>query len=122
MEMNELVQPTLVLLAGILLGAIFFGGLWWTVRKGLSARRPALWFGASLLLRTGIALAGFYFVAGVDWKRMLLCLLGFIIARLIVIRLSSRASPHSPNSLPLAGERDEASLRDSHINEASHAP
>ena len=88
MEMNELVQLTLVLLAGMLLGVIFFGGLWWTVQKGLASTQPALWFGASLLLRTGIALAGFYFVAGADWKRMLLCLLGFIIARFVIMRLT----------------------------------
>lgn len=86
--MNELWLPILVVLAGILLGALFFGGLWWTVLKGVSAKQPALWFGTSLLLRTGIVLAGFYFVAGADWKRMLLCLLGFVAARFIVIRLT----------------------------------
>ena len=79
------------LLAGVLLGAIFFGGLWWTVLKGVSARRPELWFLASLLLRTGLALAGFYFVAGDSWKRLLACLLGFVIARMIVTRLANAA-------------------------------
>jgi F1F0 ATPase subunit 2 len=72
------------LLAGLLLGAIFFGGLWWTVLKGVSAKQPALWFSLSFLLRTGIVLAGFYFVSGADWKRLLVCLSGFIIARLVV--------------------------------------
>ena len=51
----------LPLVAGVLLGAIFFGGLWWTVRKGVSSKRPALWFFGSLLLRTSIVLAGFLF-------------------------------------------------------------
>jgi heme A synthase len=37
-----------------LLGVIFFGGLWWTVRKGLSSKRPALCFFGSLLLRTSM--------------------------------------------------------------------
>ena len=87
--MSEIVQLTLTLFAGMLLGAMFFGGLWWTVLKGVSARQPALWFGVSLLLRTGIVLTGFYFVAGADWKRLLLCLLGFIIARLVVTRLTA---------------------------------
>ena len=50
-------------LAGRLLGAIFFGGLWWTVRKGVSSNAPALWFFGSLLLRMSIVLAGFYFVS-----------------------------------------------------------
>ena len=40
-------------LAGLVLGAIFFGGLWWTVRKGLSSQQPALWFLGSMLLRMG---------------------------------------------------------------------
>jgi len=75
------------LVAGILLGAIFFGGLWWTVRKAILSRQPALWFLGSMLLRTGMVLSGFYFVSGGDWKRLLASLLGFIIARLVVTRL-----------------------------------
>ena len=56
-----------------MLGAIFFGGLWWTVRKGVSSKQPALWFLGSLLLRMSIALAGFYFVSGGHWERLLVC-------------------------------------------------
>jgi len=98
--MNELLQLALVLLAGLLLGAMFFGGLWWTVLKGISAKQPALWFGASLLLRTGLVLAGFYFVAGADWKRLLLCLLGFIVARFVVIRLTNMPAGRGVNHAP----------------------
>ncbi len=87
--MSEMILFSLALLAGILLGATFFGGLWWTVLKGVSAKQPALWFSISLLLRTGIALAGFYFVSGADWKRLLGCLLGFVIARIIVTKLTT---------------------------------
>ena len=32
--MTEVGRFSIVLMAGILLGAIFFGGLWWTVQKG----------------------------------------------------------------------------------------
>jgi len=46
--MNELLTLALALVTGLLLGAIFFGGLWWTVRKGVSSKQPALWFGPSL--------------------------------------------------------------------------
>ena len=87
--MNE--APTLVLawLAGGLLGAIFFGGLWWTVRWGASSPRPARWFFGSLLLRMSAVVAGFYFVGHGNWERLLASLLGFIVARFIVIRLPS---------------------------------
>lgn len=88
--MSEVMPLVLAWLAGILLGALFFGGLWWTVLKGVPARQPALWFSISLLLRTGMVLAGFYFVSGGDWKRLLACLLGFIVARMIVTRLTNK--------------------------------
>ena len=95
----------LALVAGVLLGAIFFGGLWWTVRKGVSSKQPALWFLGSLLLRMSIALAGFYFVSRGHWERLLVCLLGFVMARLVVTRLTRPAE--TPTRL---------------AQEASHAP
>lgn len=83
--MNEPLILILAWLAGGGLGAIFFGGLWWTVRKGVSSSNPALWFLGSMLLRMGIVVAGFYYVSGGQWKRLTACLIGFVIARLIVM-------------------------------------
>ena len=78
-------MPTLLavlpLLAGAVLGVFFFGGLWWTVRRAAAFAHPGLAVLASLLLRTGVTLAGFLVVAGGQWQRWLLCLLGFIVAR-----------------------------------------
>jgi F1F0 ATPase subunit 2 len=89
---HEPLSLVLALVTGILLGAMFFGGLWWTVQKGVSSKRPALWFFGSLLLRMSIALAGFYFVGRGHWERLLVCLLGFVIARLIVTRFTGAAA------------------------------
>ena len=86
--MNEMLTLVLAWVAGGVLGAIFFSGLWWTVRKGVSSRQPTLWFFGSLLLRTSITLAGFYFSARGSWERLIVCLVGFVIARLIVTRLT----------------------------------
>lgn len=86
--MNEALTLVLASVAGVLLGALFFGGLWWTVRKGVSAKRPTFWFFCSLWLRMGITLTGFHLVAGGHWERLLVCLLGFFIARLVVTRLT----------------------------------
>ena len=86
--MNEYLTLALALVAGLLLGAIFFGGLWWTVRRGVSSNQPVFWFFGSLLLRMSITLAGFYFVGRGHWERLMLCLLGFVIARFIVTRLT----------------------------------
>jgi F1F0 ATPase subunit 2 len=94
--MNEPSSMALVLVMGILLGVIFFGGLWWTVRLGVSSKRVARWFLSSMLLRMCIVLLGLYFVLGGNWTRLLAALLGFIIARLIVMRLTRAAGQPSP--------------------------
>jgi F1F0 ATPase subunit 2 len=91
MTISDSLSLALALVTGIVLGTIFFGGLWWTVRKSLSSRQPGLWILGSLLLRTGLALTGFYFVSRGHWERLLVCLLGFVAARLIVIRLTRSA-------------------------------
>lgn len=90
--MNELGALAPSLGAGLLLGAFFFGGLWWTVLRCVSSRQPGLWFMGSMLVRTGITMAGFYLVGGTHWERWLSCLLGFLVARYVVnwLTLSSR--------------------------------
>lgn len=101
--MNEVLLLALSLSAGMLLGTIFFGGLWWTVRKGVSSEQPAFWFFGSLLMRMSIVLAGFYFVAGGHWERLLLCLAGFVIARMVVTRLTRSAADNQ--SVPVQEAR-----------------
>lgn len=81
------------LVAGVLLGAFFFGGLWWTVRHGVVAGNPALWFGLSGLVRMGLVAAGLYCVAHRGSPSLLICLLGFLIARVAVTRLTRAAHP-----------------------------
>jgi F1F0 ATPase subunit 2 len=104
--MNETVTLVSAGVAGLLLGGIFFGGLWWTVRKGMSAKWPALLFLGSLLLRTVVAVAGIYFVGDGHWQRLLACLLGFVIARSMVTRLAGPPAEHY----------------DAQAKEARHAP
>jgi len=101
--MNNIFFLAFALIAGLLLGAIFFGGLWWTVRKGVFSKSPALWFLGSMLLRMGIVLIGFYFVGRDDWQRLVVCLLGFIIARLIVMRLTRTPIEHSNSAVKEVG-------------------
>jgi F1F0 ATPase subunit 2 len=97
--MPDALALALAFLAGGLLGVLFFGGLWWTVQKGVTSETPALWFIGSLLLRTGAILAGFYFVSQGHWSRLVACLLGFLIARVIVVQRLTRAPADEPTQL-----------------------
>jgi F1F0 ATPase subunit 2 len=81
-------------MAGCLLGVIFFGGLWWTVRLGLLSPWPALWFLGSFVLRTVISLAGFYLAGRGDWHRLLACLSGFVITRVVITWLTRAPVRH----------------------------
>lgn len=97
--MNEAQRVFLSVIAGGLIGTVFFGGLWWTVRKGLASRCAALWFTGGLLVRMSIALTGFYFIGRDHWPRLLACLFGFVVARAVVIRLTgSRFTQSSATS------------------------
>lgn len=74
----------MALVGGMALGGVFYGGLWWTVRHAARWRHPGTTMLISALLRLATALGGFYVIAAGDWRRMLLCLLGFVAARLAV--------------------------------------
>lgn len=89
--------------AGLILGIFFFGGLWWTVRKSLSAPQPALWFLLSLVTRTGLTLTGFYLVSAGDWQRLLVSLCGFTVARFLVLRVAGPPSQQPGPPAPEAG-------------------
>jgi len=97
--MNEILSLALSFVTGISLGVMFFGGLWLTIQNGKGSKRPALWFFGSFLLRTGLVILGFYFIGNGHWERMMVCLLGFIMARIIIVKrriqLSGRKQTHS---------------------------
>ena len=96
-------------IAGGVLGLLFFGGLWWTLRRAFNSSRPALWIGGSMLLRMVCTATGFVLVSAGDWRRVLACLLGFYVARWMVVQLTkhSAAEPSAAPglSLPLASGR-----------------
>ena len=86
--MNDIVYMILAFIEGLLLGTIFFGGLWFTVRKLVTSKIPALWFLGSFILRISITLIGFYYISSGSWQRLLICVAGFIIARFAVIHFT----------------------------------
>jgi F1F0 ATPase subunit 2 len=85
MTTGEIPMIGVAFLCGTALGTLFFGGLCWTIRRGIASSSPASWFLGSLLLRTSVVVGGFYFVSNGDWRRVLSCLIGFLTARTAVM-------------------------------------
>jgi F1F0 ATPase subunit 2 len=78
----------LVFVTGLALGALFFCGLWLTVKKATTSTRPALLILGSFVLRISIVVIGFYFIGAGNWQRLLMVLAGFIVARFLVIHFT----------------------------------
>lgn len=84
-EVLQLLLPLILpLMTGFLIGLMFFCGLKWTLTRGLYSKQPALWFTLSFVVRTGLALMGFYWFVKPQLQHLLISLLGFLLARLIV--------------------------------------
>jgi F1F0 ATPase subunit 2 len=86
--MNMVFNSIITLGAGIALGMVFYGGLWFTTKKIMQTKMPALLLFGSFILRAAITMTGFYFVTGANWKNMLICLFGFVAARSFVKNLT----------------------------------
>jgi F1F0 ATPase subunit 2 len=76
----------LALLAGVLLGGAYFGGLWWTVRRLPRSPRPLALAIGSFWLRIAVVLSGLYLVAWGRWEAVLAAVAGVVIARELLRR------------------------------------
>ncbi len=90
MQINEIIGLLPALLAGVLLGIVFFGGLWLTVRIGLRSKNTGLIFTGSVIVRMAIILVGFYYIGANNWQKMLVCLGGFLITRIVITRITQK--------------------------------
>jgi F1F0 ATPase subunit 2 len=71
---------------GVTLGSFYFGSLWLTVRQLPTTAYPARLFLSSWLCRIVITLLGFYLVMDGQWQRALICLGGFVTARIVMMQ------------------------------------
>ncbi len=82
----------LAALAGAVLGFVFFRGLQLTVERLASSTRPGTLMLASLVLRTAIALGGFYAIARLsELSGLVAALAGFVLVRTLLLRGARRA-------------------------------
>lgn len=72
---------------GLVVGAAYFAGLWWTVRKATRVRRPALWLLASFVVRSLMAVGAFALVLRLGSPlALVVAMIGFLAARWLITR------------------------------------
>ncbi len=86
MTVTDALWLALALVVGLALGVVYFGGLWLTVKRLPTTRRPALLFFGSFLARTALVVAGIYLVMDGRWERVAVCLAGLLVARVVLTR------------------------------------
>jgi F1F0 ATPase subunit 2 len=94
--MSELLKVGGAALGGFALGAFFFTGLWWTVRRGVVSAQPAAVFLGSMLLRTLVVMGGFYYLSRGDWRNLAGSLIGFTLARWLVTKKATFLQQAAP--------------------------
>ena len=91
--MPGLISVALRLLAGLSLGTFFYGGLWFTVRALPWSNHPVALALGSFWARTALVLAGFALVAARGWLGVAVCMVGFVLVRILLSRLIPVRNP-----------------------------
>lgn len=86
--MTDVLALAVGLVAGAVLGLVFFGGLWWTTQRLATSPRPGLLLSVSLLVRVVVLAAGLLLLAQVGGGPLLLGAVGLVAARIGLTRLA----------------------------------
>lgn len=78
---------------GIAAGALYFGGLWLTVRRIGLTRKPERRLLFSFVARMGLLLMVFYALTRWGWPAMAAAMLGLLIARQLWLATKGRPRP-----------------------------
>ncbi len=115
--MSEIAPAVGLFVLGLALAVVYFGGLWWTVRRLDAARRPGLLLSVSTILRLALVIGVLAMLVTDHWRDFFICLAGFLIGRaLLHWRL---AHLHQPAAKPTGSETDPQS-EDAESETASH--
>jgi len=79
-------------LVGAAIGAIYFAGLWETVRKLSDTDKPFRRVVLSFALRMILLISGFYLVMQGQWERLVAAMIGLILVREVMVRKLGHAS------------------------------
>ncbi len=83
---------------GFIVGLAYFQGLWLTISRFSNKKNFAGKLLVSFVVRLGMTIFIFYYFMRDDWKRLILMLGGFLIARQMLIR--RKQQPFSSSDIP----------------------
>ena len=69
---------------GIILGIVYFGGLYFTVVNINKAKYPGLLMALGFILRMAVLLGVFFYISKNGYKNMIYALIGVIIVRVLM--------------------------------------
>lgn len=93
MELVTMQRVTLFLVGvplGLVVGLVFFGGLWWTTQRLALTRRPGLLLTTSLFVRLATLAVCLVVVARFDGAALIGVLGGLIATRIVMTRAASQ--------------------------------
>lgn len=90
--MNNIPELIFNAIGGLFLGSFFYLGLYWTVKKGLTSKRPALLFSLSFFIRSAVLLSGILLLGKGVFINFVACAFGIVFSRLIVFIVNQQAS------------------------------
>ena len=75
---------------GLVCGAVFFGGLRWTLLRVQTARRPAALVFSSLMIRSAVVVGALVGFSGGRLARVLSGLVGLLVVRTAIVAVTRR--------------------------------
>lgn len=93
-KMIKLLEIFVCILIGVVLGFIYFGGLWLTVRKLLFYRKSAVLVLLSFLIRNGFLIFALFLIGRKgEWVNLIFVLIGIIGTRWMFFKRLDLAKP-----------------------------
>jgi len=92
-QIDRFIILAAMLAVGFAVGIVYFLGLWLTLSRYTGKERFGSKLFVSFLIRLALAISVFYFFMQDDWQRLILLLIGFLIARQMMIRRLREPAP-----------------------------
>ncbi|MBU0908996.1 MAG: ATP synthase subunit I [Proteobacteria bacterium] len=93
MQIDRLLILAAMLVIGFAVGLVYFQGLWLTLSRYSGQKNLGSKLLLSFLIRLTLAIGIFYYSMQDDWQRLILLLIGFLIARQVMIRRLREPAP-----------------------------